>query len=71
MNYKRVPLNRLDINIYDMKMHEMQAVEDGNLFTTTLRVPGGWMYRSYDKEHNMLTSVFVPYNLEFDPEWIK
>jgi hypothetical protein len=44
----------------NMKAHEVIVVEDANLFTTALRVPHGWMYRSYDKSHNILTSVFVP-----------
>jgi len=37
-----------------------EIVEDGNLVTTRIVVPGGWMYRSYDKSANILGCVFVP-----------
>lgn len=48
------------IYIYEMKIHDVMVVEDGNLFTSVIRVPGGWIYRSYDKSHNILSSQFVP-----------
>jgi hypothetical protein len=54
-------------NIYNMKLHQTLTVEDGNLFTTVLRVPGGWMYRSYDKSHQICTSAFVPYTDGWGP----
>lgn len=51
--------------LYEMKLSEILIIEDSNLFTTVLRVPGGWVYRSYDKGHQILSSVFVPFNKEF------
>ena len=53
-------------NIYELKLGETAVVEDdGSLFTTALRVPGGWFYRSYDKSHNILTGCFVRFDNEF------
>lgn len=46
---------------YALKMHESLIVEDANLFTTVLRVPGGWIYRSYDKFNKIMGMTFVPY----------
>lgn len=42
------------------KLIEAEIVEDGMLFTTRLRVPGGWFYRSFDKTHGVMAGVFVP-----------
>ena len=52
-------------NIYNLKLHETLDADDANLFTTVIRVPGGWMYRSYDKGCHILCAVFVPFNNEF------
>jgi hypothetical protein len=52
-------------NLHEMKLHETIVAECDDLFTVVLRVPGGWMYRSYDKSHGILTSVFVPFDNEF------
>lgn len=52
-------------DIYKMKLHDVLVTEDKNLFTVTLRVPGGWFYRSFDKSHGILTGCFVPFNNEF------
>ena len=52
-------------SIYDLKLHETSVVEDAFLFTVVLRVPGGWMYRSYDKAHQILTCCLVPFDNEF------
>jgi hypothetical protein len=52
-------------SVYEMRLHETIFAEDANLASTVLRVPGGWVYRSYDKSHNILGSVFVPFNNEF------
>lgn len=52
-------------SIYQLNLHEMVVVEDSNLFTTAFRVPGGWIYRSYDKSAQIMGSVFVPFDNEF------
>jgi hypothetical protein len=50
--------------IYQLNLHEVIQVEvdDKYLFTTVMAVPGGWIYRSYDKSHSMMSCVFVPYS---------
>lgn len=45
----------------DVEMHSTEYVEDGNLFSSRLRVPGGWVYRSYDKSNSILGACFVPW----------
>ena len=57
-----------DNNVYELKLNEVAVVEDSNLFTTAIRVPGGWVYRSYDKSHGILSSAFVPFNKEFQEQ---
>lgn len=52
-------------SLHSMKLHERMQFDDGGLFTCVLRVPGGWIYRSYDKSHGILSSTFVPFNNEF------
>jgi hypothetical protein len=49
-----------NVNIYDTKLHEIKVIEDGAFFTTVMTVHAGWIYRSYDKSHGLLSSVFVP-----------
>jgi hypothetical protein len=58
-------------NIYELKLHEILVIEDKYLLTTVLKVPGGWIYRSYDKENKILGSVFVPFNTEWFNEGLK
>lgn len=52
-------------NIYHLDLHEISIVNDGNLFTKVMRVPGGFIYTSYDKSHNIMSSVFVPLDYEY------
>lgn len=35
-------------------------VHDGFLWIERLEVPGGWLYLSFDKSHDMMASSFVP-----------
>jgi hypothetical protein len=56
----------MNTDIYKMKLHEcMIGIQDGSVFTSVLRVPGGWLYISVDKGHNIGTQTFVPLNNEF------
>ena len=48
--------------IYNLKLHE--SVTDNG--TNVMRVPGGWMYRRNGSLGNDTTSVFVPFNDEFN-----
>ena len=54
-----------DKTIYDLKLHETLQFDDCGLFTSVLRVPGGWFYRCYDKGNGIATGCFVPYNEDF------
>jgi hypothetical protein len=51
--------------IYEMDLHDEIEVDD----TRVTRVPGGWIYTftSYDDRNDTwrISSVFVPYNNEF------
>lgn len=62
--------------LYKLKLHETVSVPDG----LAIRVPGGWIYTittqvysgvdqqyGYSIYDNFMSSVFVPYNQEF--EW--
>ena len=51
--------------LYELNLHEILVTEDAHLFTTTMRVPGGWIYRSYDKSNNIMSAVFVRFDNEF------
>lgn len=54
------------MDIYSIKLHETIIVSDrGDLFITAIRVPGGWIYNSFDKSHNIMGSAFIPYCNEF------
>lgn len=60
------------MSLYKMKLGEVVVVEDSgryttDLHTTAMRVPGGWIYRSYDKTNQVMAAVFVRYDNEFDP----
>ena len=55
--------------IYTMKLHEVLELQDKDLATSVIRVPGGWIYRSCisncaNIEQLSLTSTFVPFNKE-------
>lgn len=51
-------------SIYNLKLFEILPVETGDkeLWTSVMRVPGGWIFRSYDKSHLMLSTTFVPFD---------
>lgn len=44
-----------------MKQHETKQFDSGFLLVTILRVPYGWIYTHIDKQHNIGSSVFVPF----------
>lgn len=54
-------------SVYDLALHEQTVAHDGSLFTQALRVPGGWIYTSFDKSTHIMGSVFVPWNNEYQP----
>ena len=49
-------------DIYQLKLHESVLDDNG----TVTRVPGGWIYHTVGNKQ--LTSVFVPFNNEFQPQ---
>lgn len=48
-------------DIYKLKMHEKIGITNDKV--EILRVPGGWIYTIWDRD--MWTSIFVPFNNEF------
>ncbi len=52
----------MSTKIYNMDLHAEITLNGG---TNVLRVPGGWVYLTYNARH--LSSVFVPFNNEFQP----
>lgn len=56
------------MNIYDMKLHDV--IEIGVHNTKVIRIPGGWIYRFWERVAHtppeyIVNSVFVPYTLEY------
>ena len=55
-------------NIYEMELHDKFMLDDK---TQIIRVPGGWIYKSFQADESFLyinysiNSVFVPFNNEF------
>lgn len=65
---EREPMTSPDI--YKLLLHEVMPIEtdiSDELWTSVMRVPGGWIYRSYDKGNKIMSTSFVPY----DNEWLK
>jgi hypothetical protein len=57
--------HRGDTCLKHMNDTEIEATEEmvdrgTYLATTRLKVPGGWMYRAFHMEHNMMGVCFVP-----------
>jgi hypothetical protein len=55
-------------SIYDLELHETMTVEglpNLTLYTSVMRVPGGWIYRSYYRTHNVMSNTFVPFDSGF------
>lgn len=50
--------------LYEMKLHEVIKIDDK---ISAMRVPGGWVYNRFgwDDESVLRTSVFVPFDNEF------
>lgn len=51
-------------DLYEMELHERRYVSDEIDVT---RVPGGWIYTKYRLDQQAMTSVFVPFDNEFQP----
>ena len=49
-------------SIYELKLFEIIQIESFNDNSYFIRVPGGWVYKSYC---NGKTSCFVPFDNEF------
>ena len=58
-------------SIYELELHETlehfvsTEIRDA-LAYCVIRVPGGWVYSTFDKSSKIGSSVFVPYDNEFD-----
>jgi hypothetical protein len=60
--------NNKEKTIYNLDLHETIYAEidpRSPLCTSVMRVPGGWIYRSYDKGAGIMAAVFVPYLNEY------
>jgi hypothetical protein len=50
-------------NLYNLKLHEDLSTDFG---ICIMRVPGGWIYDSWDKEKDCFKQgLFIPFNTEF------
>lgn len=54
------------VKVYGMCLHEVETFPIGNnQICSVMRVPGGWIYTTYDynphNDRNVISSVFVPY----------
>lgn len=56
----------MDKEIYEMKLHDVIYLNSGDAKVT--RVAGGWIYVFMRLDHKTMTSVFVPFNNEFQTE---
>ena len=55
--------------IYDLKLFESYYYSIDtykNIWLNIRRVPGGWIFETRYQSDQILSSVFVPYNSEFD-----
>jgi hypothetical protein len=52
-------------DLYRMNLNDTIIVEGGTIFTIARRVPGGWIFTSFDTRERIMSSVFVPWNNEF------
>ncbi len=51
-------------SIYNMDLHE-ELTLPGCSYQSITRVPGGWLYSTYDADSQTVASAFVPLNDEF------
>jgi nitrogen fixation protein len=58
-------------DIYKMKLHEQIINTDntGILGTEITRVAGGWLYTTFDFNHSIASTVFVPFDNEFQEKY--
>jgi hypothetical protein len=54
-----------EINIYNMKLHDIFEIKDRTFTGTITRVPGGWIYERDMPGYSHSTSTFVPLDNEF------
>ena len=57
-------------DIYEMTLHQYQDINVGPANLSVRRVPGGWIYTTYHpvSTGSQGSSVFVPFDDEFQPE---
>ena len=57
-----------NVNIYKLKLHETTSISLDNGFNQHVtRVAGGWIYQTIRLDRNLINSIFVPFNNEFQP----
>lgn len=54
-----------DIDIYNMKLHEVFEINDKSFKGSIMRVAGGWIYERDCVGYGAVTSTFVRFDNEF------
>lgn len=54
-----------EIDIYNMKLHEIFEISDKSFRGSIMRVPGGWIYERDSRGYETCTSTFIPFHNEF------
>ncbi|MFX0022147.1 MAG: hypothetical protein ACFE9S_07460 [Candidatus Hermodarchaeota archaeon] len=60
-----------EVNMYHLTLHKSMRAHSEDTEIEIIRVPGGWIYRFFQwipSENKWInaTSVYIPYNNEFD-----
>lgn len=54
--------------LYNMKLHNIICPNGRNGGLKILRVPGGWIYYRFDITNKLISSIFVPFDNEFQEQ---
>ena len=59
---------KMEADIYDMELHQEGCVRIHKESIYIVRVAGGWIYRFFSEETFIQSSVFIPFNNEFQKD---
>lgn len=59
-------------SIYELDLHEFTEVKIGPITYIVTKVVGGWIYSNHRLDHNTLSEVFVPCQVNREPrrDWM-
>ena len=59
--------------LYQLELNDVLVIEtdDVELWTSAMRVPGGWIYRSYDRSSGFGSTCFVAFHNEFQKQEVQ